>query len=43
MIQDSGFNLFFTEDVEEAAERAVKMSEILRMAKEIKVNISLTS
>jgi len=43
MIIDSGFNLFFTEDLEEAAERAVKMAQILRMAKEIKVNISLTS
>jgi len=43
LISDSGFNLFFTEDLEIAAERAVKMSEILRMAKEIKVNISLTS
>lgn len=43
IIQDSGFNMFFTENLEEAAERAVKMAQILKMAKEIKVNISLTS
>jgi hypothetical protein len=35
--------MFFTENLEEAAERAVKMAQILKMAKEIKVNISLTS
>lgn len=43
IIQDSGFNMFFTENLEEAAQRAVKMAQILKMAKEIKVNISLTS
>ena len=43
IISDSGFNMFFTENLEEAAERAVKMAQILKMAKEIKVNISLTS
>jgi len=43
IISDSGFNMFFTENLEEAAERVVKMSEILRMARDIKVNIALSS
>ena len=35
--------MFLTEDLDEAGERAVKMSAIIKMAKEIKVKIVLTS
>lgn len=41
IISDSGFNLFITEDLEEAASKAVKMAEILRLAREAKLNVSL--
>jgi hypothetical protein len=41
IISDSGFNLFITEDLEEAATKAVKMAEILRLAREAKLNVSL--
>lgn len=43
LILDSGFNMFFTDDLDEAAEKAVKMASIIRMAKEANINISLTS
>lgn len=41
IISDSGFNLFLTEDLEEAAIKVVKMAEILKMAREAKLNVSL--
>lgn len=41
IISDSGFNLFITEDLEEAASKVVKMAEILRIAREAKLNVSL--
>ena len=41
IISDSGFNLFITEDLEEAATKVVKMAEILKMAREAKLNVSL--
>jgi len=41
IISDSGFNLFFTEDLEEAAMKAVKITEILKMAREAKLNVNL--
>lgn len=41
IISDSGFSLFITEDLEEAATKAVKMAEILRLAREAKLNVSL--
>ncbi len=34
--------MFLTEDLEEAANKAVKMSHIIRMAREAKINISLS-
>lgn len=43
LITDSGFNMIFTEDLEQAASKAVKMSAILRMAKEANLNVNLTS
>lgn len=43
LIADSGFNMIFTEDLDEAAIKAVKMSAILRMAKEANLNVNLTS
>jgi succinyl-CoA synthetase beta subunit len=43
LIADSGFNMIFTEDLDEAAMKAVKMSAILRMAKEANFNVHLTS
>jgi len=43
LISDSGFNMIFTEDLDEAANKAVKMSAILRMAKEVSLNVNLTS
>ncbi|KAL4446425.1 hypothetical protein ABPG74_001166 [Tetrahymena malaccensis] len=43
IIQNSGFNLIFTEDLDEAAEKAVKTAMIIRMAKEAKINLELTS
>ena len=33
IIADSGFNLFITEDLEEAASKSVKMAQILKMAR----------
>lgn len=33
IIENSGFNMVLTEDLEEAATKAVKMAEILKMAK----------
>lgn len=33
--------MFFTENLEEAATKAVKMAEILKTAREAKLNISL--
>ena len=33
IIADSGFNMVLTEDLEEAAIKAVKMAEILKMAR----------
>jgi hypothetical protein len=35
--------MIFTEDLDEAANKAVKMSAILRMAKEVSLNVNLTS
>ncbi|KAL4464676.1 hypothetical protein ABPG74_011237 [Tetrahymena malaccensis] len=43
IIQDSGFNMLVTEDLSEAAEKAVKMAAILRMARDARINILLTS
>lgn len=33
IIADSGFNMVLTEDLDEAATKAVKMAEILKMAR----------
>lgn len=33
IIQESGFNMVLTEDLEEAATKAVKMADILKMAR----------
>lgn len=41
IISDSGFNMVLTEDLEEAATKSVKMAEILKMAREAKLNVSL--
>ena len=41
IIQESGFNMVLTEDLEEAATKAVKMADILKMAREAKLNVSL--
>ena len=35
--------MLFSEDLDEAAEKAVKMAAILRLAKDAKININLTS
>ena len=35
--------MFFTDDLDEAAERSVKMASIIRLAREAKINISLSS
>lgn len=43
IIQQSGFNLIYTEDLDEAAEKAVKTAQIIRMAKEARIQIELTS
>lgn len=43
LVEHSGFNLFLTEELELAAERAVKMSMIMRMARDAKLNIHLVS
>ena len=41
IIQESGFNMVLTEDLEEAATKAVKMADILKMAREARLNVSL--
>ncbi len=41
IIADSGFNMVLTEDLDEAATKAVKMAEILKMAREARLNVSL--
>lgn len=33
LIEESGFNMIFTEDLDDAAEKAVKMAAILKMAR----------
>ena len=43
LVEHSGFNLFLTEELELAAERAVKMATIMRMARDAKLNIHLVS
>ncbi|KAM3143685.1 hypothetical protein pb186bvf_004181 [Paramecium bursaria] len=43
LIQESGFNMIFTEDLDEAAKKAVRMSAILRLAREANLNVNLTS
>ena len=43
LIADSGFNMIFTEDLDEAAKKAVKMTAIIKMAKEANLNVNLTS
>jgi succinyl-CoA synthetase beta subunit len=43
IIHDSGFNMLVTEDLSEAAEKAVKMAAILRMARDARISINLTS
>lgn len=43
MISESGFNMIFTEDLDEAASKAVRMSAILKMAREANLNVNLTS
>ena len=35
--------MIFTEDLDEAAKKAVKMCAILKMAKEANLNVNLTS
>lgn len=35
--------MIFTEDLDEAANKAVKMATILKMAREVKLNVHLTS
>ena len=41
IIADSGFTLFITEDLEEAALKSVKMADILKMAREARLSVSL--
>ena len=41
IIADSGFNMVLTEDLDEAATKAVRMADILKMAREARLNISL--
>ena len=41
IIDDSGFNIALTEDLEEAATKVVKMADILKMAREARLNVSL--
>ena len=41
IIANSGFNMVLTEDLEEAATKAVKMAEILKMARDARLNVSL--
>lgn len=43
LIDESGFNMIFTEDLDEAAKKAVRMAAILRLAKEANINVNLTS
>lgn len=43
LIDESGFNMMFTEDLDEAAKKAVRMAAILRLAKEANINVNLTS
>ena len=43
IIQQSGFNLIYCDDLDEAAEKAVKTAQIIRMAKEARISIELTS
>ncbi|CAD8132176.1 unnamed protein product [Paramecium pentaurelia] len=43
LIEESGFNMMFTEDLDEAAKKAVRMAAILRLAKEANINVNLTS
>lgn len=41
IIADSGFNMVLTEDLDEAATKAVRMADILKMAREARLNVSL--
>ncbi|EGR30434.1 type a von willebrand factor domain protein [Ichthyophthirius multifiliis] len=43
LIMESGFQMNLTEDFGKAAQKSVKMAEILRMAKEARININLLS
>lgn len=43
IIQHSGFGLMFTEDLDEAAEKVVKTAAIMRMAKEARIGVELSS
>ncbi|CAD8054378.1 unnamed protein product [Paramecium sonneborni] len=43
LIEESGFNMMFTEDLDEAAKKAVRMAATLRLAKEANINVNLTS
>lgn len=43
LLKDCGFNIFLTDNLEEAAEKVVKMASILKMAREAKINVTLTS
>ena len=41
IIEESGFNMIFTKDLDDAAEKAVKMAAILKMAREAKLSVNL--
>lgn len=43
LIEESGFNMIFSEDLDEAARKAVRMAAILRLAREANINVNLTS
>ncbi len=43
IIHDCGFNILVTEDWVEATEKAIKMAQILRMARDARININLLS
>jgi succinyl-CoA synthetase beta subunit len=43
LISESGFNITLTDDLNKAAEKAVNMAKILRMARDAKINVHLLS
>jgi succinyl-CoA synthetase beta subunit len=43
ILSDSGFNILCTDDLSLAAEKAVKITQIMRMAREANISVNLTS